>query len=86
MKELKPLEKSDLARRRYNEESLYKKQLSYIHKVGKQYEALGYRDDIRDNEEMVEEVKQALIANKEKKRKLLQEGKAELDFGFNRLI
>ncbi len=78
--------KEDLVKRKYNEENLYKKQLEYVHKVGKRYEAMAFRDDVGENEEMLNEVKEALTKNAIRKKKLLDEGKPEIDFDYPRLI
>lgn len=80
------ISKQDLVKRRYNEENLYKKQLEYVHRLGKSYEALAFREDVEDNKEMQEEVKEVLRQNALRKRKLLKEGKPEIDLEFNRMI
>jgi hypothetical protein len=82
----KTLKNEDLVRRRYNEQTLYKKQLEYVHKVDKNYQALIQRDDIADNREMVEEIKNTLRKNAERKKKLLNEGKPDIDLNYNRMI
>ena len=78
--------KEDLVKRKYNEENLYKKQLEYVYKVGKKFEAMAYRDDVSENPEMIEEVKEALSKNAERKKRLLDEGRPEIDFDYPRLI
>lgn len=69
-----------------NEENLYKAQLEKIHKTGNRLKAISYREDIEENEEMQEEIKAALLKNMEKKKKLLNEGKPEMDFSYTRLL
>jgi phenylalanyl-tRNA synthetase beta subunit len=54
--------------------------------VGKKFEAMSYRDDIQDNEDMYEEVKQAINKNNQRKKRLLDEGKPSLDYDYLRLL
>ena len=82
----KHLKKEDLVKPKVNESNLYKKQLEYVYKVGKRFEALSYRDDIEDNEEMYEEVQQAINKNNQRKKRLLDEGKPMLDYDYLRLL
>lgn len=86
LKTSKELSKEDLVKPKVNEETLYKKQLEYVFKVGKKFEAMSYRDDIQDNEDMYEEVKEAMIKNNQRKKKLLDEGKPSLDYDYLRLL
>jgi hypothetical protein len=75
-----------LVKRKYNEENLYKKQLEYVYKVGMKFEGLAQRQDVNENPEMIEEVKEALRRNAERKKKLLEEGKPQIDFDYPRLV
>lgn len=60
--------------------------MEYVYKTGKKFEALSYRDDIEENEEMYKEIVDNLRLNQIRKKKLLQEGKPEIDFDYPRLI
>ena len=73
-------------KRKYNEENLYKKQLEYVYKVGIKFENLAKREDINENPEMIEEVKEALRRNAERKKKLLEEGRPQIDLDYPRLV
>ena len=73
-------------KRRYNEENLYKKQLEYVYKVGKRFEAMAYREDVEQNQEMKNEVTEALRTNAIRKKRLLKEGRPEIDLEYPRLI
>ncbi len=86
LKSNKQLTKEDLVKPRMNEDNLYKKQLQYVYKVGKRLEALSYREDIEENEEMYEEVKQAMQKNDQRKKRLLDEGKPNIDYDYLRLL
>jgi len=86
LKTSKELTKEDLVKPKLNEENLYKKQLEYVYKVGKRFEALSYRGDIEDNEDMYEEVKKAIDKNNQRKKRLLDEGKPSIDYDYLRLL
>ncbi len=86
LKKGKELTKSDLVKPKVNEDSLFKKQLEYVYKVGKQFEAMSYRNDIRDNQDMYKEVKEAIRKNNERKKRLLEECKPSIDYDYLRLI
>jgi len=86
LKTNKQLNKEDLVKPKVNEGVLYKKQLEYVYKVGKRFEALSYRDDIEDDEDMYEEVQQAINKNNQRKKRLLDEGKPNLDYDYLRLL
>ena len=73
-------------KRKYNEENLYKKQLEYVYKVGIKFENLAKREDVNENPEMIEEVKEALRRNAERKKKLLEEGRPQIDLDYPRLV
>jgi hypothetical protein len=75
-----------LVKRKYNEENLYKKQLEYVYKVGVKFENLAKREDVNENPEMIEEVKEALRRNAERKKKLLEEGRPQIDLDYPRLV
>jgi hypothetical protein len=86
LKTNKELTKEDLVKQKVNEENLYKKQLEYVYKVGKRFEAMSYRKDIEDNEDMYEEVQKAINKNNQRKKRLLDEGKPRIDYDYLRLL
>ena len=60
-----------------NEETLYNKQLEYLNRLDKKYEAMSYNSE--NDKEFYNEIKKAMYANNKKREELIKEGKPKLN-------
>jgi hypothetical protein len=65
---------------------LLNKQLEYLDKVNKHLDLMSNRKDIKSNTEMYDEIKRAIKINKDKRNKLVEEGKPSVDYEYPRLL